>query len=417
MNGVRMGILTQRANRSTLTYEEQWRAHEAALPLSLSMPLVSGEHPSRVVEPFLWNLLPDNAEILRSWARRFHVSVNAFALLEHVGEDVAGAAQFVRPERVEILIQNGGRREVQWIDEVGIARRLRELRVDRSAWSKEGDLGHFSLAGAQPKLALLHQRDRWGIPGGRLPTTHILKPPVQDFTGHVENEHFCLQLAAAAGLPVTASRVQYFEDQPAIVVERFDRIRQGGVLVRVPMEDMCQALAIHPDRKYQRDGGPGPVDIFNLLAGQSAAGEEDRATFFDALAYNFLIGGADAHAKNYSLLIGAGGRVRLAPLYDIASALPYYDPKRLKLAMKIHRHYELKDVRARDWDALGVAAGLGPDQHVRVLEQARALPDHISDTARSLKARGLTHAIIGVLAEALQQHVKSVTQRLRPYRR
>jgi serine/threonine-protein kinase HipA len=33
---------------------------------------------------------------------------------------------------------------------------------------------------------------------------------------------------------------------------------------------------------------------------------------------NWLIGSTDAHAKNYSILIGAGGRVRLAPLYEMA---------------------------------------------------------------------------------------------------
>jgi len=35
-----------------------------------------------------------------------------------------------------------------------------------------------------------------------------------------------------------------------------------------------------------------------------------------------MIAGADAHGKNYALLIGAQARVRLAPLYDVASVLP-----------------------------------------------------------------------------------------------
>ena len=74
--------------------------------------------------------------------------------------------------------------------EAEIAARIRQLREDQSAWRRPGDTGQFSLAGAQPKTALLLQDGRWGVPSGRIPTTHILKPPSADFDGHAENEHF-----------------------------------------------------------------------------------------------------------------------------------------------------------------------------------------------------------------------------------
>jgi serine/threonine-protein kinase HipA len=50
-------------------------------------------------------------------------------------------------------------------------------------------------------------------------------PPPTDFDGHVENEHLCLMLARALGLPTARSEIRQFEDVIAIVVERYDRVR------------------------------------------------------------------------------------------------------------------------------------------------------------------------------------------------
>jgi serine/threonine-protein kinase HipA len=67
----------------------------------------------------------------------------------------------------------------------------------------------------------------------------------------------------------------------------------------------------------------------------------DVDRFLDANAFNWLIGGTDAHAKNYSLLIGAGDEVRLSPLYDLSSQLPYPDLIEQRVAMKIGDHYDI----------------------------------------------------------------------------
>jgi serine/threonine-protein kinase HipA len=181
------------------------------------------------------------------------------------------------------------------------------LRADR-------DTGRFSLAGAQPKTALFFERTRWGVPSGRTPTTHILKPPTGDRGGHAENEAFSLQLARASGLIVPNSRVLYFKDEIAIVVERYDRMRNGRGWSRIHQEDMCQALGLHPTRKYENDGGPGVRRIVELLRNQSSSPDEDVQSFVDDIAFNWLIAGTDAHAKYYSLLLGKGAGVRLATI-------------------------------------------------------------------------------------------------------
>jgi serine/threonine-protein kinase HipA len=322
IEGREMGrVVRDKTGKLSFAYNEQWRDAPHAYPLSISMPLALSEHVDAKIDPFLWGLLPDNANVLDHWARRFHVSPrNAFGLIANVGEDCAGAVQFVQPERLDVILGQAPT-EIEWLDEAAIAERLRTLRADHSAWRIPRDTGQFSLAGAQPKTALLLENGRWGVPSGRVPTTHIFKPPTGDFDGHAENEHFCLELARALGLPVVDSRIMHFQDEIAIVVERCDRVRTDAGLRRVHQEDMCQAFAIPPTRKYQNEGGPGIRDIVALLTTNSTSSAEDVATFLDSVSYNWLIAGTDAHAKNYALLIGGEGRVRLALLYDVASVL------------------------------------------------------------------------------------------------
>lgn len=137
--------------------------------------------------------------------------------------------------------------------------------------------------------------------------------------------HFCLQLARSVGLPVPDSKVQWFRDgsrkELAIVVQRYDRVEHHARFQRIHQEDICQVLAIYPSAKYENEGGPGTPRILELLRTYSSNPREDVQTFVDAIALNWLIAGTDAHAKNYSLLLGAAGKNRLAPLYDLASLL------------------------------------------------------------------------------------------------
>ncbi len=120
-------------------------------------------------------------------------------------------------------------------------------------------------------------------------------------------------LARGLGLPAAQSAVMRFKEEIAIVIERYDRQVKGNDILRVHQEDICQALGIMPTKKYQNEGGPGPRDIVELLRTYSTDREDDISTFAAALGFNWLIAGTDAHAKNYSLLLG-GPNVRLAPI-------------------------------------------------------------------------------------------------------
>ena len=409
-NGREMGVVTYRNARLSFVYDELWRQGPNAYPLSLSMPLASAQHGHSRIEPFLWGLLPDNDRVLENWGRRFQVSPrNPFRLIANVGEDCAGAVQFVRPERLEPLRAEPARREIQWLTEDDLAERLRTLRVDHAAWRAAADTGQFSLAGAQPKTALLYQRGRWGVPSGRTPTTHILKPPTGEWDGHAENEHFCLKLARACGLVVPNSSVERFRDEIAIVIERYDRMTIAGQRLRVHQEDMCQAVGLHPTRKYENEGGPGVRRIVELLRQNSSAGDEDVQTFLDAIAFNWLIAGTDGHAKNYALLLGGEGAVRLAPFYDVASVLPYRNVNlaKAKLAMKLGGEYRLRNIGLREWRRLAEDVRTDAGALIaRVQAMAAELPDLIATVQKEIAAAGLNHPILRKLAQRLTTRAK-----------
>jgi serine/threonine-protein kinase HipA len=417
LGGKAIGRLQQNARgRLALTYDQSWREAPDAYPLSLSMPLTAREHGSDIVESFLWGLLPDNEIVLQRWGQKFQVSPrNAFALISHVGEDCAGAVQFVTPERLE-AVQSGEQDAVEWLDERDIAQRLHTLREDHAAWRLPRDTGQFSLAGAQPKTALLLDRDRWGIPSGRTPTTHILKPPTGNFDGHAENEHICLALARAVGLPTATSRVERFEDEIAIIVERYDRQRSGNKILRVHQEDVCQALGVMPTKKYQNEGGPGVPQVTELLRTHSSASQDDLADFVGAVGFNWLVAGTDAHAKNYSILIAGGPRVRLAPLYDVASVLPYneIDLHKAKLAMKMGDEYLLLESGSRDWQRCARETRLDANELLdRLLGIASQLPDEVRKVCARATKEGLNQPIIDRLSARLIERAQACRRLLR----
>ena len=386
------GTLTRSSGgRLAFAYDEEYRRRTEATPLSLTLPKQIREHAGARLEAWLWGLLPDNDAVLRRWGRHFHVSASSpFALLSTpVGEDCAGAVRFVQPDRLEQLLDRPG--SVTWLTAEDVADRLRDLRADTTAWLGRSFTGQFSLAGAQAKTALLHRDGRWGLPSGPMPTTHILKPAVAGLDDHDLNEHLCLDAARRAGLIAARTRIERFAGETAVVVARYDRIETGETIRRVHQEDICQALGFPPSRKYQSEGGPGPAEIVRLLrdAMRPTAAEDAVRRFADALGWNWLIAGTDAHAKNYSLLL-AGPEARLAPLYDIASALPYGTHERkLRLAMKLGGDYRVCP-HHNPWPRAARELGLDPTTLVdRVRELAVLAPDVLADATAAPEVAAL----------------------------
>ncbi|MGH7624219.1 MAG: type II toxin-antitoxin system HipA family toxin [Gemmatimonadaceae bacterium] len=390
LNGIPVGqILQAAAGTLRFVYDDDWRTDSSAYPLSLSMPLTAVEHRHEAISAFLWGLLPDNHRTLEHYGRLFGVSAGSpVALLSHIGADCAGAVQFAPPETADTLrAAASSRRVVHWLDEEEIARELRTVRERGVPGTTSRTVGQFSLAGAQPKIALLEENGRWGRPSGRTPTNCILKPPSGEFRGFAENEHFCLEMARYLSLGVVTSRVARFGDEIAIIVDRFDRISRGRQYTRIHQEDICQALAVLPTRKYENEGGPGIADVISLLKDASRKAEDDVERFIRATVLNWVIAAPDAHAKNYALLHSPGGGVRLAPFYDILSFLPYADAAlhRIKLAMQIGGRYLVRQVNRTSWETLAKDNGMSIpyvlDNITHVLDQLPLAAGAVADAA------------------------------------
>ena len=409
LSGLHVGVVTQaEGGQLKFEYDEEWREGRIQIPLSLSMPLAERAHRHDRIAAFIWGLLPDNELILQRWAAQFQVSPRSpFALISAVGQDCAGAVQFHPPD----MQMNGSSDRVTMITEKEIGSRLAELRTDAAASRRRGDHGQFSLAGAQAKTAfyLDPETKAWGIPEGRIPTTHIFKPPMPHLKGLPENEHFCLKLANLLGMEAARSQVLDFDGEKAIVVERYDRAVIGGHVVRIHQEDACQALGMMPQKKYESEGGPGIARIAADVLSASNDPAADTRRFLQANIFNFLIVGTDAHAKNYSMKLGPRSTAAFAPLYDVSSILPHLgegeittDTRDLRLAMKVGGYYEVDKIMPRHWERCARAARFPADETISMIRHGiAALPDLASQCAAECRREGLDHPILGKLADLL----------------
>ncbi len=351
-------LLKDPSGAISFKYDGVWIAKENAVPVSLSLPLREDPFRGAPVQAVFENLLPDSERLRRAVAEKVGAQgTDAYSLLSQIGRDCVGALQFV-PEGEEV-VRRGAALSGEILDEHGLEDLLDNL--VRTPLGLDGRTEfRISIAGAQEKTALLRYNDRWMKPHGITPTSHILKkqigklPNGMDLSNSVENEFYCLKLLGAFGLPVNSAEIVKFGAHPVLVVERFDRKWTfPDRVMRLPQEDCCQALSFPPGQKYQNLGGPGLVNILNLLKGADFPWEDQR-TFLKAQVLFWLIGATDGHAKNFSIFLGPRGRFRLTPLYDVLSAQPSLDQhqvsrKDLKLAMSVgdSRHYRLDEIEGR----------------------------------------------------------------------
>lgn len=379
MNGERVGTWSITQGRHELQYADSWLQSPQARPLSLTLPFTPGNQPHRGEQVGAWfdNLLPDSPRLRDRIAARFNTrSQSAFDLLTEVGRDSVGALRFL-PEGVSST-EDVKTILAQVMGESDVAKLLRSF-AHPQPWL-DGELTaddfRISLAGAQEKVALLKLNGQWMRPLGATPTTHILKLPIGlignlpiNMSDSVENEWLCAQILKAYGLSVANCNIEEFEGIKALCVERFDRIASsdGSWIMRLPQEDMCQALGYPSHLKYEADGGPGMDKILSLLSGSSNA-QLDKHHFIKAQFLFWLLCATDGHAKNFSIHIKAGGSFAMTPLYDVLSVHPalgegpgLISAHKVRMAMAVRSksaHWKMRDVQVRHWHSLAKRHGI-----------------------------------------------------------
>lgn len=363
----------------TLRSPEDWtfiydgRYVEAGAPaLSVTMPPREEPWRGAVVRNWFCNLLPEGA-VRQAIVHRLRIPHDDFALLAAIGGECAGAVSVRVPGADPVRAPDDNETDLEAVlflqGDVG----------GEGSWALAGTPMRLSLAGAQDKLAVVAEGDgRLRLPHRGEPSTHILKPDSRRFRGLRDAEAMGLALARAVGLDAAGARLVDVLDRPALLVERYDRVRaRDGTLHRLHQEDFCQALGYPDGLKYEASGGPGLADC-SALVRRLAVGPKAVQGLLDWVIFNALVGNADAHAKNLSLLCDRNGRQWLAPLYDLVPTicLPESLVDRTP-AMRIGQAARIDQVDAGDWALFAEAAGY---RKPYVIDRVRTLAGRILDS-------------------------------------
>lgn len=400
------------------SYDQGWLAWEHRMPVSLSLPLRPERYVGMPVIAVFDNLLPDHEQGRRRVAEHVGADgIDAFSLLSKIGRDCVGALQILpegeSPGPTGILTGEP-------LSEEEIASILKNLEMTPLGIRKERDF-RISVAGAQEKTALLFKNGQWLEPTGTTPTTHILKPQIgilpngMDLSDSVENEYFCLKIMEGFGLRAAQAHMARFGDQKALVVERFDRHwTADGRLIRLPQEDCCQALSVPTSQKYQNEGGPGIVEIMNLLR-SSDDPTQDRLDFFKATVLFWLMGATDGHAKNFSLGLLPGGRFRMTPIYDVLTLQPAFDAREIshgdyRLAMRVGKsnHCKVTNILGRHFTETGVRTGLSAQLISELYEEIRASAEHALETTIADLPNDFPESIVESTSSAILKRMRSM---------
>jgi len=432
MNGAFVGTWSLAPNApDTLQYDLAWTSSERGRPLSLSLPFTPGNtaHRGDKVRAYFENLLPDSKAIRERLAHSYRTGTSdAFDLLAEIGRDCVGALEILPCDEVSAGISP---LQADPLTEAQVAEILRGTATPNTLGLDASDEFRISIAGAQEKTALLYLNDRWRLPRGSTPTSHIFKLPLGliggmkiDMRDSVENEWLCSLILKEFGLPVANCLPRQFEDMKVLVIERFDRswwTTPAGEqrLIRLPQEDLCQATGSPPDAKYEADGGPSMASILDLLAG-SISREQDRRTFFQAQLLFWMLRATDGHAKNFSIFLRPGGRYQLTPLYGALSVYPVLGegpskitPIKAKMAMAVrskNTHWKMRSISRKHWLALGALHGILTEdgrqaQHL-IEDVAQRTPQVIAAVRKKLPRdfpQHLADSIFGGLQEAANQ--------------
>ena len=390
--GRKCGVLAHVGNaRMRFTYDLGYLDSAGPVALSLSLPVRPDPFEHEQCEPFFGGLLPEQGirQLIEDHERVSRG--NDFALLRAIGGECAGAVE-LWPTGYSPVDHSD---EVHWLDPdelqgvvSGLPRRPLQPLADGRV--------RLSLAGAQDKLPVVLEGARVGVPLGSTPSTHILKLDSADFPQLIVNEAMCLRLAAACGITAAHAEVRRIGVQLVLMVERYDRVHSaaGSPVTRIHQEDLCQALGISSKTKYQFEGGPSLSQCSALIRRVIRPPAAAVLDFAQRVGFNELIGNADAHGKNFSLLLPAAGSPRLAPAYDLIAteAFPGIDDR---VAMYTPGHRRLAQLTAASWDAIAAELQLGPAALHRLLRaqarQAVAAVDAITD---EFQAAGFDPAVV-----------------------
>ena len=318
-----MGWFGHAAGEFFFEYDAEWLNQPGGYVLAPQFALSTQRYSGVLVKTFFENLLPEGEALEDVLAAISQRHASPFEILGYLGQELPGVLSLL-PESA----QNTSQQSYRPLTKEELSRRIRERQLKPLILSNEQTT--MSVAGAQDKLGLRYDPKN-GKQGqlfdsvGASPTTHILKPDTRQtkYQPSAINEFACMKLAKALKLPVPEVWLLRVPE-PVYLIERYDRTMLAGNIIALHQIDGCQLLGHGSGWKYQRTGGlvSLPQLVTALRGLKVRAG--DMLQFQRWVMFNYLIGNADAHGKNMSVLIDDKG-YRLAPLYDLLCVSVYGD--------------------------------------------------------------------------------------------
>ncbi len=373
--GRKVGCIDYSSHRNDMrfTYDAEYLASKDALPLSYALPLRSDPFDSERTTIFFENLLPPD-QVRRKLGPILHLSRhNVFGFLEALGGDCAGAISLWPHGETPL----SGKERVKRLDEDDAAEILGSLKK-RPLYVNGIDGYRISGSGAQNKLIARIVNGHIELPLFGAPSTHIIKPAIQDYEDSVYNEYFSMRLAERLGLATAKCGLMRVKGRICYWTERFDREIVDGQVCRLHQEDFCQICGISGELKYESEGGPSFAQCMAVMK-EMKISLADRLSFIDRMIFNYLIGNADAHGKNSSILYRGKGQRRLAPIYDVMSTAIYGNLSRVN-AMSIGGARKFADVKRERFGTMAQEAGMRPQLAIDRLDRLVARIGSVAHT-------------------------------------
>jgi serine/threonine-protein kinase HipA len=349
----RVGQLRRRVDSVEFLYDP-----DATIDVATTLPRSASTfrtHAAGALPPFFAGLLPEGRRLTALRAAIKTSADDDFSMLLAVGSDCVGDVTIV-PDGMSlrdaavvptVVIERGSSWDSLSFDEL-------------FASSVGGDPERSGVPGVQDKVSARMIT----VPiatGGPIVTTHILKLTPPEFPLLVENEAFFAEAARSSGIDVCGSEIVVDRNgRTALLVERFDRKVIDKAIRRVGQEDACQVLGLFPADKYR----PTYEQVVGGLVAQCGAGPVAAVALLRQLAFAYLIGNGDAHAKNFSI-VRHSGEWRASPAYDVPSSYPYRD-RTMALSVQTKRN---ERIGRNDFAALAEVVGLRPKPVFRAIDE------------------------------------------------
>ena len=309
-------------------YGETYLSSPDAVAISISLPLQDEAFSPERTTRFFDGLLPEGY-LRRSLAHWIHTDERDYlSILHSLGRECLGAIRVTeKGEVAEASYEPLSAANIQELAKEGVSKSIDLVMKSR-----------LSLTGASGKVGLYYdsQNDAWYLPHGIAASTHIVKQSHVRLAEIVENEQLSMLTAAECGITIPHSFIintgSRKENEVLFATERYDRLlSQGNPEIsglprplRLHQEDFAQAMGISAAEKYESADGSYMKRMFEILRQYSSNPIEDQLKLWDMIVFNCLIGNADAHIKNFSLLYSPDLKsIRLAPAYDIVSTAIY----------------------------------------------------------------------------------------------